>query len=239
MSDQLKDLLNNSNYIIALTGAGVSTLSGIRDFRGKNGLYKDFNADKIFDIGYFFHEPEYYYTQTKDFIYGLDKYQPNLIHKTLAELEQKNIIRAIITQNIDMLHTRAGSQNVIEIHGSPEAHYCTDCQRKYSFAEIAPIVKDNKVPHCDKCNGLIKPEIVFFGEMLNEKTLANAYTEISKTDLMLVLGSSLVVQPVGYFPRMVVENGGKVIIVNDMPTPLDELAEMRFNDLQEFIKEII
>ncbi|GBR74143.1 NAD-dependent deacetylase 2 [Candidatus Termititenax aidoneus] len=239
MSDKLKSLLNNSKHIIALTGAGVSTLSGIRDFRGKNGLYKDFDADKIFDKRYFFQNPEYYYTQTKDFIYGLDRYKPNIIHKTLAKLEKKNIIRAVITQNIDMLHTKAGSRNVIEIHGSPEVHYCTDCQRKYSFGEIVPIVENNKVPHCDKCNGLIKPDIVFFGEMLNEKTLSNAYAELEKADLMLVLGSSLVVTPVAYFPKTVIKNGGKVIIVNDMPTPLDELAELRFNDLQGFIREII
>ncbi|GBR75871.1 NAD-dependent deacetylase 2 [Candidatus Termititenax persephonae] len=238
MFNKLKDLLNNSKHTIALTGAGVSTLSGIRDFRGKNGLYKDFDADKIFDINYFFQEPTYYYTQTKEFIYSLDKYQPNIIHQTLAKLEQKNIIHAVLTQNIDMLHTKAGSRKVIELHGSPQYHYCTDCQKRYSFAEIVPLVQSAKVPYCDQCGGLIKPDIVFFGDFLNAKTLTSANIEVAKADLMLVLGSSLIVQPAGYFPQTVARKGGKVIIVNEMPTPADKLAEMCFSDLQEFCEKL-
>jgi NAD-dependent deacetylase len=247
MAATLRKLLAAASYIIVLTGAGVSTLSGIRDFRGKHGLYREFDADKIFDLDYFYQHPEYYYTQTREFIYGLEKFQPNIIHKTLAVWETRSLsglspavspLRRVITQNIDMLHTRAGSQNVIELHGSPARHYCTRCGQKYSFGEIVPVVQAEKVPRCADCGGLIKPDIIFFGEALHADSLSAAAEEIQKADLMLVLGSSLVVQPAGYYPQALVNKGGKIIIVNDQPTPLDDIAELKYGDLAGFISEL-
>jgi NAD-dependent deacetylase len=235
-NSKLKNLLAEAKYIIALTGAGVSTLSGIRDFRGKHGLYQDFDADKIFDLDYFFQQPEYYYQQTKEFIYGLENFKPSLVHITLARLEKQNILKRVITQNIDLLHTKAGSREVIELHGSPEPHYCVACQKKYAFAEIIPIVQSGLVPRCADCGGLLKPNIVFFGEALHEDSIRAADAEIERADLMLVLGSSLVVQPAGRYPLKLVNKGGKIIIVNDTATPLDSFAEMKFDDLAEFVK---
>jgi NAD-dependent deacetylase len=235
--DKLKELLDNSHYTVALTGAGVSTLSGIRDFRGKNGLYKDFDADKIFDLRYFLQNPDYYYRQSKDFIYGLEKFRPSIIHNLLARLEDEGIIKAVLTQNIDMLHQKAGSKNVIELHGSPAKHFCLSCKKEYEFAEIARIVNTGQTPYCGVCSGIVKPDIIFFGEQLREKALTGAQRETLKADLMIVLGSSLAVNPAAFFPFELARNGGKLIIVNDQPTPLDKFAELKFDDLEKFAKQ--
>ncbi|MDR2192794.1 MAG: NAD-dependent protein deacylase [Endomicrobium sp.] len=231
---KLKDIFESSKHIAALTGAGVSTLSGIRDFRGKNGLYKDFDADKIFDLDYFLQNPQYYYEHTKDFIYGLESFKPSIIHNLLACLENDGIIKAVLTQNIDMLHQKAGSKHVLELHGSPAKHYCLNCKKEYAFKEIVPIVKSGKTPLCKDCGAVIKPDIIFFGERLHEKTLAAAQEETDKADLMIVLGSSLVVNPAAYFPFETARKGGKLIIVNDQPTPLDNFAALKFDDLEKF-----
>jgi len=123
----LVELIRKASHCTALTGAGVSTLSGIRDFRGKNGLYNDADADKIFDIAYFEEDPSIYYKASASFIYSIDEKEPSVVHNALALLEQKGFLKSIITQNIDMLHQKAGSKNVIEIHGSPVFHYCLRC----------------------------------------------------------------------------------------------------------------
>ena len=232
--EDLKKLIANAKYIVALTGAGVSTLSGIRDFRGKNGLYKDFDADKIFDFDYFLKNPDYYYKQTKDFIYGLENFKPSVIHNLLAELEKKGIVKAVLTQNIDMLHQKAGSKNVVELHGSPAKHFCLNCKKEYSFEEIVLHVKNGKTPGCRLCGAIIKPDIIFFGEPLHAETVEAAQEETDKADLMIVLGSSLTVNPAAYFPLDLARKGGKLIIVNDQPTPLDRLARAKFNCLEKF-----
>jgi NAD-dependent deacetylase len=231
---KLQELISSSNYITALTGAGVSTLSGIRDFRGKNGLYKDFDADKIFDLNYFLQNPDYYYRQTKDFIYGLENFEPSAIHILLAELENKGVIKSVLTQNIDMLHQKAGSKRVLELHGSPAKHYCLSCKKEYGFSEIAKVVKSGRTPKCEACFGIIKPDIIFFGEQLHAQTLAKAQEETDKADLMIVLGSSLVVNPAAFFPFDLARKGGKLIIVNDQPTPLDKFAQLKFDSLETF-----
>ena len=116
--------IQDAKHLVALTGAGVSTLSGIRDFRGKDGLYNDVDAEKIFDIAYFEHDPSLYYTQSKSFIYNIDEKEPSVVHIVLASLEKKGFLKAVITQNIDLLHQKGGSAKVIEVHGSPSMHYC-------------------------------------------------------------------------------------------------------------------
>ncbi|MBC7086519.1 MAG: NAD-dependent protein deacylase [Methanomethylovorans sp.] len=231
---QFLSLLRDSSHCVFLSGAGISTLSGIPDFRGSKGLYKQFDADKIFDIDYFKKNPSYFYTHGKDFIYNLDKKEPNIIHKVLAKLEEKGIVKSIITQNIDMLHQKAGSKRVIEIHGSPASHTCLQCGRRFSYNQIASIVHSQQVvPTCDGCGGLVKPDIIFFGENLNQKSLIQAISESSKADLMVVIGSSLVVYPAASLPLNTVKHGGKIIIINNMPTPLDEYAYILYHDLEE------
>ncbi|MDD5729394.1 MAG: NAD-dependent protein deacylase [Victivallales bacterium] len=230
---KLENLICNANYRVAFTGAGVSTFSGIRDFRGRNGLYRQQNvdADKMFSLDYFFQNPSYYYRHTRDFIYNLDEKTPGVVHQALAKLEERGLLQAVITQNIDMLHQQAGSRKVIEIHGSPSEHYCLQCGKTYSFHEIRIIVKTGKTPRCDRCGGIIKPRIVFFGEQLDENTLTQAFAAAGRADLMLVLGSTLVVQPAASLPLHTLKNGGKIVIINDMPTPLDNEAVIKYDDL--------
>ena len=245
---ELFTLISEAKHCIALTGAGVSTLSGIRDFRGKNGLYKEMDAEKIFDINYFYRDPTFYYTNSKDFIYNMELKQPSIVHTTLGKLEEKGFVKAVITQNIDLLHTRGGSKNVIEIHGSPRAHYCIRCQssahaeeailageikaRGFMEAEeAAAIVQSGEFPRCGNCNEILKPAITFFGESLPVHALAAAEREAKAADLMLVLGTSLTVYPAAAIPNITQRSGGKIVIVNDMETPMDSQACLRFWDL--------
>ena len=234
---QLLSLLRNSSHCVFLSGAGISTLSGIPDFRGTKGIYKQFDADKIFDIDYFREDPMYFYTHGREFIYNLEQKEPNIIHKVLAKLEEQGLVKSIITQNIDMLHQKAGSKRVIEIHGSPVQHTCLHCGRKFPYELISPIVHGPQVvPKCDRCGGLVKPDIIFFGEMLDQNTLMQAFSESSKADLMAVIGSSLVVHPAASLPLNTAKHGGRVVIVNNMPTPLDEYAYLRYPDLEEVFR---
>lgn len=230
---QLLSLMYSSSHCVFLSGAGISTLSGIPDFRGSTGIYKQFDADKIFDIHYFRKDPAYFYTHGREFIYNLEEKEPNIIHKMLAQLEDEGIVKSIITQNIDMLHQKAGSRRVIEIHGSPAQHTCLHCGKKFPYEFISPIVHGPQVvPKCDGCGGLVKPDIIFFGEMLNQNFFSQAISESSKADLMVVAGSSLVVHPAASLPLNTIKHGGRLIIVNNMPTPLDEYAYLRYPDLE-------
>jgi len=229
--DDLLALIRRSRHCVAFTGAGVSTLSGIRDFRGKNGLYKSLDADKIFDIDVFRRDPSFYYKMTKDFIYDLDSKRPSVVHRVLARLESEGLLSAVITQNIDLLHQKAGSRRVIEIHGTPSIHRCPACGSAKTFAEVAPIVRSGGLPTCQRCGAILKPDITFFGEALPALALAEAREEASGADLMLILGSSLMVYPAAMLPELALESGAALVIVNDMPTHLDYRAAMRFNDL--------
>ncbi|QSH41639.1 Sir2 family NAD-dependent protein deacetylase [Lentisphaerota bacterium ZTH] len=233
--EQLLDLIKDSEFCTAFTGAGVSTFSGIQDFRGENGIYrnKKIDADKIFSLDYFLKDPSYYYHNSKEFIYNIHTLQPSIVHRTLAAMEARGILKAVITQNIDMLHQRAGTANIVELHGTPAEHYCMNCGNTYSFDEISEIVCKDILPICDICGGTVKPRITFFGEMLPEGALEEAFELARKTDLMIVLGSTLVVQPAASVPALAVRSGAKLVIVNDMPTPLDHMAVLRCKDLEE------
>lgn len=230
--EALFDLIQESKYCVAFTGAGVSTLSGIRDFRGKNGLYKDLNAEKIFDIEVFRDDPSFYYQATRDFIYNLDEKTPSVIHRVLAAFEALGLLKAVITQNIDLLHQKAGSKEVIEIHGSPKVHRCLSCGTTIDFASAAILVKTGALPRCERCGSVLKPDITFFGENLPSDALRKARDEASKADLMIVLGSSLLVYPAASLPHYTLDSGGGIVIVNDMPTHLDRRAKLRFDDLE-------
>jgi NAD-dependent deacetylase len=232
--EELFDRIINSKHCTAFTGAGVSALSGIRDFRGKNGLYNDRDAEKIFDMAYFEIDPSFYYKATTSLIYNLDEKAPSVVHRVLAELEKRGILKAVLTQNFDLLHQKAGSSHVIELHGSPRFHYCLRCAGiRVPFEEAAAIVRAGELPKCPKCGRVLKPAITFFGENLPIDALREATDEAQKTDLMLVLGTSLTVYPAASMPRYALSNGGEIVIVNNMPTPMDNLALFRFDDLGE------
>jgi NAD-dependent deacetylase len=237
MNGNIKELFEqiaSSRHCAALTGAGVRTLSGIRDFRGKNGLYNDMDAEKIFDIGYFEQDPTFYYKAAGSFIYNIDEKEASVVHLVLAELEKKGMLKALITQNIDLLHQKGGSRRVIEIHGSPKVHYCLRCRGvRMPFEEAAALVRKGEFPKCPKCGGILKPAITFFGENLPADALREATEEAQEADLMLVLGTSLTVFPAAGLPQHTLRHGGRIVIVNNMPTPLDNQAFLKFDDLEK------
>jgi NAD-dependent deacetylase len=242
---ELFTLIKEAKHLVAMTGAGVSTLSGIRDFRGKNGLYNDMDAEKIFSLAYFEKDPSFYYKNAGSFIYNIDEKEASIVHTVLGELEKRGYLKALITQNIDLLHQKGGSKNVIEIHGSPTIHYCLRCAGvRVSFEEVAAIVKEGemqgicKMPKCPKCGAVIKPAITFFGESLPVQALRDAVSESQEADLMLVLGTSLTVHPAASMPEYTLRSGGKIVIINNMPTPLDSRAALHFEDLGSVFEEI-
>ncbi len=232
-NNTLFDMVKAAKHCVAFTGAGISTLSGIADFRGKNGLYSrtDIDANKLFDIDYFYKDPAYYYKHSRNFIYDLDEYQPSCVHKALAKWEEEGYIKAIITQNIDMLHQKAGSQVVHEVHGSPIEHYCLECGEECSFLHVVELLKTCELPLCGLCGGVLKPKITFFGEALPYEAITAAEEAAVQADLMLVLGSSLRVYPAANLPQYTLRAGGDIVIVNADETSLDGAAKAIFRDL--------
>jgi NAD-dependent deacetylase len=230
---KLYDKIKNARHCVALTGAGVSTLSGIRDFRGKNGLYNEMDAEKIFDIQYFIKDPLFYYEKAGNFIYNIDEKEASVVHRVLGDLEKLGFVKTVITQNIDLLHQKGGSVHVIEVHGSPRFHYCLRCSGiRMPFEEVAPIVRSGGAPRCPKCGRVLKPAITFFGENLPADALKEAASEAQEADLMLVLGTSLTVNPAAALPLYTLRRGGEIVIVNNMSTPLDNMAALRFDELE-------
>ena len=235
--EQLAVLIRTAKNMTAFTGAGVSTLSGIRDFRGANGVCRQpwhgRAVEDILSLDTFREEPELFYAWACEFVYCLERFEPSVVHRVLAKLESVQLLKALYTQNIDLLHTKAGSRNVYEIHGSPATHRCLKCGLLYSYAEISPIVLGGKVPHCERCGGLVKPDIVFYGENLDEALLSKGFSDFENSDLVLVLGSSLTVQPAASLPMAAKYGGADIVIVNNQPTSLDSSAVMTFEDLEE------
>jgi NAD-dependent deacetylase len=234
-------MMKAARHCVALTGAGVSTLSGIKDFRSEDGLYNmDGGAyQHMFDIDVFEQDPAAYYGPAKDFIYNLDEKQPSIVHNVLAKMEAAGLLKAIITQNIDLLHQKAGAKHVIEVHGSPSVHYCMHCSGiRMPFAEAQAIVKRGGMPTCPKCGRVLKPAITFFGEMLPQKAIYEATQEAESADLMLILGTSLTVYPAAGLPLNTLRHGGRLIIVNRQTTSLDANAAARFTELGATFEEL-
>ena len=245
--ERLLKALDDATCVAAMTGAGVSTLCGIPDFRGPQGLYKNPDAERIFDIDWFDRDPSIYYRGCRELVYGLGDYNPGPVHVALKRLEDSGRLDGIITQNIDMLHQKAGSSPVHEVHGSPILHHCRLCGAERSFVAIRKMIDENGgaarlggpyVPRC-ACGGTFKPDITFFGESLPEKAFMDSQELAQRADVMLVLGTSLTVYPAADLPRLTLRNGGKVFIVNAQPTPLDDFAAACYADLSEFAAAII
>lgn len=240
---KLTDLIRSSKSIVAFTGAGVSTLAGIRDFRGKNGVYRQlwhgYQVEEILSLDCFERQPELFYEWAREFVYCLDDFNPGAMHTALAHLEQiGKLPLGIYTQNIDLLHQKAGSSQVYEIHGSPARHHCLSCRCEQSYAEVAPTVMKGHVPHCPKCGGVMKPDIVFYGENLDEALLQKGLDIFGRADLALVMGSSLTVYPAAALPEAAARNGVKTVIINEQPTHLDDLAALHLESLEAAAAEL-
>lgn len=210
-------LIKNAGSAVALTGAGISTAAGIPDFRGPQGLYvtRRYNPDKVFDIDWFRHSPEDFYEFSRDLVEVVKDVRPTFSHHFLAELEKAGSLMAVITQNIDMLHQMAGSRRVVEMHGSYHSATCLACARqqlKLSYAcwqQAMTRAAQPPVVTCPDCGGSLKPDIVFFGELVIGFAQAQALVE--HCDLLLVLGSSLQVSPASSLPR---DAQGGIVVVN-------------------------
>jgi NAD-dependent deacetylase len=225
----LNDYISNANRIAVITGAGISTNSGIPDFRGPNGLYsrKDIPAELLFDISYFYSDPSLFYTHIGALWESFLEAEPTLTHKVLARLEEMGKVSAIITQNIDGLHQKAGSKKIISAHGDFTQFQCTSCSAMYSdLTDIIPAVLQKKIPHCT-CGGVLKPRVVFFGESIIG--MEKAEKEIEHADLLLVIGSSLLVYPVASFPVFRCDST-PLVIINKGDTPYDSQANLKIDD---------
>ena len=236
------DLYERSSRIVVLTGAGVSTLSGIPAFRSSGGLYSEkfgnMSVEEILEIGFFRQHPDVFYSWAKDYWYQMEKFQPNIIHRVLAEVEKRGkLTEGIFTQNIDNMHQRAGSRKVYELHGSVRFGYCMNCHKQYDYETLARAVNADCVPVCSSCGGVIKPDIVFYGEALNTTMLMRAENAFANADLAIVLGSSLVVNPAASLPYISVRNGKDIVIVNRQKTYIDDYCAYRYDDLEEFFTE--
>jgi len=225
-------LLRTAKHAIALTGAGISTPSGIPDFRSPgDGLWEKDNAMDVISLRVFRRHPERFYEWMRPLLGAKVAAEPNPAHVALAELEQHGIVRAVITQNIDDLHRRAGSQEVLEMHGTLHTVTCQKCGRQTPSDDLLPgYLETGEMPRCPHCNGVVKPDIVFFGELLPEDTVAASRWHVNQADVMLVAGSSLEVTPVSQLPMGIIDSGGRVIVVNYTPTYIDPWASVVIHD---------
>lgn len=238
-ADAFLAVLQQSRWAVALTGAGVSTASGIPDFRSAGGLYSKISP-QTFEIEFFLSNPADYYKIAIEHIHPLADKTPNPTHIMLARLEQADLLKALITQNIDRLHTKAGSKNVIEFHGNVVDFYCIQCETPSSRAEVDTQIRSDGVPKCPRCGGLIRPGIVFFGDLIPFDALQKAREYTRQADVFIVLGSSLEVNPAASLALDAHRAGVKLIIVNRGPTRLDPVAMERYElDLTDFSKTVL
>lgn len=224
--DELQRIIDNSRRIVFFGGAGVSTESGIPDFRSVDGLYNqkyDYPPEEILSHTFFKKHTDEFYRFYKDKMLCIDK-KPNAAHLKLAELEQTGKLSAVITQNIDGLHQAAGSKTVFELHGSVLRNYCLKCHKFHS----AEFIKQSRgVPYCE-CVGVVKPDVVLYEEGLDDKTVSGALRAIQNVDTMIIAGTSLTVYPAAGFVRYF--SGNNLILINRDKTPLDNSVDMVFHD---------
>ena len=224
---KLKEIIENSKKIVIFTGAGLSTNSGIPDFRSANGLYNQkskisYTPEEIISHSFFIRYPNDFY----EFYFDKMIYPnalPNIAHKYFAELERNKEV-SIVTQNIDDLHQMAGSHHVYELHGSVKRNYCMKCHKYYDLKEI---LNKKPVPYCE-CGGIIKPDVVLYEEPLNEKVVYQAIEKISEADTMIIVGTSLMVYPAAGYIRYF--RGNNLVLINKSQTSCDNIADLVIND---------
>ncbi len=223
----LQEIIDDSKRIVFFGGAGVSTESGIPDFRSVDGLYNQkykFPPEEIISHSFFTENTEEFYRFYKDRMIFADA-QPNAAHLKLAELEKAGKLSCVITQNIDGLHQKAGSRRVIELHGSVMRNYCMKCRE---FYPLEYIVENEGVPKCSKCGGIVKPDVVLYEESLNGDDIDTAIKEIMTADTLIIGGTSLVVYPAASFVNYF--NGKHLVVINKSPTNADKNAELVISD---------
>ena len=233
MINKLQNAIQEANKIVFFTGAGMSTASGIPDFRSATGLYKNiYRAEEMLSHHFFVQDPEEFYEFYKTKMLYPDA-KPNYVHEFIARLQDTKDV-TVVTQNIDGLHQMAGSRKVCELHGSVLRNNCTKCGK---FFDLDYIVRSEGVPYCDECHGIIKPDVVLYEESLDDKVITEAIRAISKAELLVVCGTSLVVYPAAGFINYF--NGDTLAIVNRDATSYDRNCDIVIHDdLVETFKQI-
>ena len=225
--DKFIDMVQHSDNIVFFGGAGVSTESGIPDFRSVDGLYNQkykYPPETILSHSFYVSQPEEFYRFYRDKMLCLDA-QPNAAHRKLAELEQAGKLKAIVTQNIDGLHQKAGSKNVLELHGNVHRNFC---QRCHKFFDAEYMLHSDGVPKCDACGGPIKPDVVLYEEGLDNDVIEQSLYYISHADMLIIGGTSLVVYPAAGLVRYY--GGHKLVLINKSATDMDKSADLVINE---------
>jgi NAD-dependent deacetylase len=230
-AQQVADLLGAANCAVVLTGAGISVPSGIPDFRSPGtGLWENVDPMEVAHIDAWRRDPDRFWSFYGQRFASLTDKQPNDAHVALAELERRGLIRAVITQNIDRLHRLAGTERLIEVHGSIDRSVCMECGGKVSIDRVVELLAaGDGAPLCEACVAPLKPDVVLFGELLPERALMEAQALAMDADLMLCVGSSLEVYPVAGLPAMTHGSGGRVVLITQGPTPYDREAEVKLD----------
>ena len=224
---ELAALIHDRQPCVVLTGAGVSTESGIPDFRSPSGLWATFDPLEYGSIEAFRADPLKVWSFYKPRVAMLTEAEPNAAHLALAELERRGFVEAVVTQNIDLLHGRAGSKEVVEVHGSIRTATCPGCGERYPLEQVLELLDDADAPACQACGAILKPDVVFFGELLPPEAIERAYELSRRTRLLLVVGSALEVYPIAGLPEETLAAGGALAIVNHGRTPYDGRAVLR------------
>jgi NAD-dependent deacetylase len=228
--ERLAALIRGSGCTVALTGAGVSVPSGIPDFRTpETGLWEKVDPMEVAHIDVFDRDPARFWSYYRPRFQTLGEVRPNRAHEALAELERRGLLEGVVTQNIDRLHRAAGSQNVVEVHGSIETSSCRGCGTEFRIEQVEGLFDAAGVARCAACGGAVKPDVVLFGELLPEEAIARAQELAARAELMLCVGSSLVVHPVASLPALTLETDGRLAIVTKSPTPYDDEAELKLD----------
>lgn len=222
------ELLAKARHAVVLTGAGLSTPSGIPDFRSEgSGLWSRDEPLEVASMTTFRTNPAQFFHWFHPLASQIFNASPNPAHHAIAELEQKGYLQAVITQNIDMLHQKAGSRRVIEMHGTLRTLSCTQCYRQQGYEDYLPaFVTKGIIPHCPHCDSILKPDVILFGEQLPQKAWLEAQREARACDLMIVIGSSLEVLPVAGLPMQAIDRGAHLIIINNSDTYLNVRADV-------------
>ena len=222
------ELIRGAKHAIVLTGAGISTPSGIPDFRSEGtGLWSSDRPMEVASLLTFRTHPELFFEWFRPLAGQIYYAEPNLAHLALARLEASGHLKAILTQNIDMLHHKAGSRHVHELHGTLRTLSCTRCYHQVGFGDyLLAFIEDGTIPHCPDCSAILKPDIILFGEQLPQKVLFDAQREARECDLIIVVGSSLEVLPVAGLPMQAIDRGAHLIIINNGPTYLNVRADI-------------
>jgi NAD-dependent protein deacetylase/lipoamidase len=239
--ERLAELLRDSSCTVALTGAGISVPSGIPDFRSPGtGMWEKVDPMEVAHIEVFRREPSRFWSYYRPRFGMLSDKEPNRAHAVLAELESRGLLDAVITQNIDRLHHKAGSRRVIEVHGTIETSSCIDCGASYTLELVEGLFDEEGVARCHGCGGPVKPDVVLFGELLPAQAMDEAFALAAGAQLLLCVGSSLEVHPVAGLPQITRSAGGRLAIVTKGPTPYDFDADVRLDgDVVEELESLL